>query len=491
MKRVTISLALAMTFCARSPGTSRDGSSAGQDGGGAAPTEEVCGNGVVEAGEDCDDGNTNSGDGCSSTCNSESGWNCATPDGGKSTCTPICGDGVLAGGEVCDDGNTAAGDGCSPDCQVETGWECHGVPSVCTQLPSRVRTLPSLGAPITGLANGQWSYVAFPNTTCADGSATGLFISPGSTDLLFYMEGGDGCASYDDCVSDQSSPFNAPESRNAFSGIAASQVQAVLNYMNDANNWNESIFSRGDLTNVFKDFTFVYTMDCTEDFYAGDAVQTYTSGSKTLTVNHKGHANTVAFLQGLAATWPNPTRLVIAGSSAGAFGAVLNYDTFKLFWPTPKTYLISDSFPQLSGVDMPYAATHTWNLWNLAEAVGDVCPDCESDLSAIYTALYRWYPNDRKALVSHLIDPTIEGAYGLSDANFSAALRNTATTLLEPDRWKWDYLQASGHMFLSGTLGFARCAACTPATTSAGVVLKDFIKAQIDDEPSWSSVMPP
>src|ERR1017187_9049667 len=82
--------------------------------------------------------------------NSESGWNCATPDGGKSTCTPICGDGVLAGGEVCDDDNTAAGDGCSPDCQVETGWECHGGPSVCTALPARVRTTPSLGAPITG-----------------------------------------------------------------------------------------------------------------------------------------------------------------------------------------------------------------------------------------------------------------------------------------------------------------------------------------------------
>jgi cysteine-rich repeat protein len=31
----------------------------------------VCGNGVVEAGEQCDDGNTTSGDGCSSTCQKE------------------------------------------------------------------------------------------------------------------------------------------------------------------------------------------------------------------------------------------------------------------------------------------------------------------------------------------------------------------------------------------------------------------------------------
>ena len=33
----------------------------------------ICGNGVVEANEECDDGNTVDGDGCSSTCNIEEG----------------------------------------------------------------------------------------------------------------------------------------------------------------------------------------------------------------------------------------------------------------------------------------------------------------------------------------------------------------------------------------------------------------------------------
>lgn len=37
----------------------------------APPVEPVCGNGVVEAGEQCDDGNTLSGDGCSATCTIE------------------------------------------------------------------------------------------------------------------------------------------------------------------------------------------------------------------------------------------------------------------------------------------------------------------------------------------------------------------------------------------------------------------------------------
>lgn len=35
-----------------------------------------------------------------------------------------CGNGVLNAGEQCDDGNTFLGDGCSNTCQVEAGWEC-------------------------------------------------------------------------------------------------------------------------------------------------------------------------------------------------------------------------------------------------------------------------------------------------------------------------------------------------------------------------------
>lgn len=45
----------------------------------------------------------------------------------------ICGDGVINGDEVCDDGNTVDGDGCSSDCMhVEACYSCTGAPSVCT-----------------------------------------------------------------------------------------------------------------------------------------------------------------------------------------------------------------------------------------------------------------------------------------------------------------------------------------------------------------------
>nr|MDA3863586.1 MopE-related protein [Deltaproteobacteria bacterium] len=62
----------------------------------------TCGNGTVEAGEQCDDGNQINGDGCDYLCASEAGQ--------------TCGNGVVEGSEECDDGNRIAGDGCSAAC---------------------------------------------------------------------------------------------------------------------------------------------------------------------------------------------------------------------------------------------------------------------------------------------------------------------------------------------------------------------------------------
>ncbi|MEO7327879.1 MAG: DUF4215 domain-containing protein, partial [Minicystis sp.] len=91
-----------------------------------------CGNGVVDAGEQCDQGGGNiaNGDGCSASCQTEAGYTCA---GTPSVCTPNCGNGVIDAGEVCDQGggNIANGDGCSSTCQVEAGYTCSGTPSVC------------------------------------------------------------------------------------------------------------------------------------------------------------------------------------------------------------------------------------------------------------------------------------------------------------------------------------------------------------------------
>ncbi|HLD55134.1 MAG TPA: DUF4215 domain-containing protein [Candidatus Nanoarchaeia archaeon] len=105
----------------------------------------TCGDSLIQCSETCDDGNTQSGDGCSNVCITETyssnycGDNVIFPlfetcddgnkisfDGCSSTCLietyddDYCGDNVLfVGSEGCDDGNLINLDGCSSTCNVE------------------------------------------------------------------------------------------------------------------------------------------------------------------------------------------------------------------------------------------------------------------------------------------------------------------------------------------------------------------------------------
>jgi fibro-slime domain-containing protein len=100
---------------------------------GCGPTMKVpvCGDGVLDPGELCDDGNTVTGDGCISTCQQlEADFVCPTP-GSPCVSTVKCGDGKIGGEEKCDDNNTKDNDGCSAKCQVEAGWACPVVGDPC------------------------------------------------------------------------------------------------------------------------------------------------------------------------------------------------------------------------------------------------------------------------------------------------------------------------------------------------------------------------
>lgn len=77
-------------------------------------TLNQCGDNYLNmlAGEECDDGNLDPGDGCDPWCKREFLW-----DGGSPWA--VCGNGVVEEPEWCDDGNTISGDGCSAICTVD------------------------------------------------------------------------------------------------------------------------------------------------------------------------------------------------------------------------------------------------------------------------------------------------------------------------------------------------------------------------------------
>jgi len=132
------------------------GSSASSDASSSSSRELLpyCGNGSMDANEECDDGGSVDGDGCSSACKLEKSakercgngildiWETCDAGGGNSDTAPdacrttcrlaFCGDGVVDRLEQCDDGNDILGDGCTTTCVkslcgngvLELGEEC-------------------------------------------------------------------------------------------------------------------------------------------------------------------------------------------------------------------------------------------------------------------------------------------------------------------------------------------------------------------------------
>jgi cysteine-rich repeat protein len=133
-----------------------------------------CGDGKKSGAETCDDGNMQSGDGCSADCAAEPGYRCNGEGPGscvdideciemtdncdasakcKNTkgsftcacdpgfsgdgvsCKAGCGDGTLVAPEACDDKNTATMDGCDANCVIEPGFTCMGAgPMSCVDI---------------------------------------------------------------------------------------------------------------------------------------------------------------------------------------------------------------------------------------------------------------------------------------------------------------------------------------------------------------------
>jgi YVTN family beta-propeller protein/cysteine-rich repeat protein len=155
----------------------------------------ICGNGVTEGSEGCDDGNLVDTDFCTATCTPA-----ACGDGilldlyeecddgnllteeciyGEASCvvcddacalfageTDFCGDGILDAAELCDDGNTADGDSCSSTCVCGVGFHLEG--GAC------ISDTRSCLPPPTGIATGTqtWSGTSWAiclAATCATG----------------------------------------------------------------------------------------------------------------------------------------------------------------------------------------------------------------------------------------------------------------------------------------------------------------------------------
>lgn len=215
---------------------------------------------------------------------------------------------------------------------------------------------------ITGLQPLRWTWVPFVTAHCRDGSSTGLGlnVNPNSDKLMIFLEGGGACFNITTCALNPA-VFGATEFQQ---------------FASDGSVGNAGVFNRDDPDNPVRDWSYVYVPYCTGDVHSGNNPQ----GSVNLVGPQQfvGYANMGSYLSRIVPTFPNVTQVLLAGVSAGGFGALANYlQVTKQFDPVSVS-LLDDSGPPMDAPYFPACLAHQiTDLWRLDQTIVAECgADC-------------------------------------------------------------------------------------------------------------------
>lgn len=323
---------------------------------------------------------------------------------------------------------------------------------------------PTADAPIAS-DNEQWLWVDFPNAVCASGTATGLGVNKTArtSDVVIYMMGGGACWSEETCVTNPVASFLDGFTSFHFTLTAAAFTNTPLD--------------RNLAGNPFSGASMVFIPYCTGDLHAGDSVNTY----GTRTIHHAGHANTEAFLRRLGPTFPGARRIFLAGSSAGGYGAQLNYEAVVAAFPQAEVHLLAD------GAQLVPPAGDLWTTWKEAwrTPLPPACAGCVSDPQELVSYLAATYPARRFGLLASMQDNVLRGYFGYDAAGFSAVTSTLLASHYAP-------ANPNAHAFALDT---ARHTMLDLIRTTVGpapdeVALIDWITAWRDGTAAWVNVGP-
>jgi hypothetical protein len=328
------------------------------------------------------------------------------------------------------------------------------------------------GTPITATA-GQWTWVPFADSSCGNGTPTGIGVNLSSTGtrVLIYLEGGGACWSAETCYALQTAA-------NFSSGYSAADFQTEstdTTYLAAPGGF----FDRTAAANPFKDYSYVYVPYCTGDIHGGTVV----TQLGTNTAHFVGYNNFTSFLDRIVPTFPTVDRVVIAGSSGGGYGAVLNALQTQSAFGSVRVDVLDDS-----GTFMPTDVNAEGNgnislamtAWNLASIAPADCTTCVSDPSTLYGYFATKFPTHRAGLLSYTQDSVLPSYYGITTAQFTTGLDEDLTQQFAPNaNLKAFVVGAAGHVLFFD-----------PTLTTNNVTLQTWVTQMVTDDPTWATEQP-
>lgn len=141
----------------------------------------------------------------------------------------------------------------------------------------------------------------------------------------------------------------------------------------------DGIFRSNDATNPVQDWNMVYIPYCTGDLHAGSATKTYTSVGNAalgvapgtpLTIQHRGFDNFMVVMDWVRKTFDAPKNVLVTGSSAGGYGASINFPWVAKAYPQAHLYVLADASQGVTTEVWDQVGRSSWNLQLPAFAFG-------------------------------------------------------------------------------------------------------------------------
>jgi len=339
------------------------------------------------------------------------------------------------------------------------------------------------GPPTLGTTPHQWVYVPVDGARCMNGSPTGIGVNLGTSgDLVIYLEGGGACFNSSTC-----------------SHVAHPSGWGPDNFDSEITPYNIGIFDRIDDANPLRDATFVFVPYCTGDVHAGS--NPTGMGNRAFV----GYANVGHDLDLIVPQSTQVKRVVLTGSSAGGFGALLNYDRTQVAFGTTPVLLVDDSGPPLGDNYLTPCLQQLFRTtWNLDAALPAGCTTCtQADGGGLANALGYLadaYPDRRFGLVTANRDGVVRSFFGygypdcvagaagnpMPETEFAAGITELRDQTLANHPNFRVYTKDSGqHVWLLFEPG-----KISPRTDGTGKHLSDWLSEMLDPSAQWDSVAP-
>ncbi|MFY9269073.1 MAG: pectin acetylesterase-family hydrolase [Candidatus Manganitrophaceae bacterium] len=280
---------------------------------------------------------------------------------------------------------------------------------------------------------GEWEVFFFnpaeERAICLFGGEYQVSIRGGaSNNVLFYLQGGGACWSALTCLGG-----------TATKTAERSSADGIL----DA--------SRPD--NSFKDWNIIFVPYCDGSVFSGDNVVQYRNvlEDRDVTTYHHGLHNLGAAITAMQRTFPNPDKVLVAGSSAGGYGVPYGMMMAKLVFPKQSNWVLSDAGPGIQNVNDISERVQREENWPFPQYLPASCPRCREQPAYLYEWALSRDPNLRVGLFSYLRDFVIRLFLLIPEGpEFEALLRQVTDDMVSRvgDRFHRFFIPGERHTIL-------------------------------------------